>query len=186
MLVTTTTLNHAPTIVDVTPEQLQQWLDAGETVLVDVREDFEHSAERIEGARHVALAKIDTDELRRMKNGHRIVFHCRTGKRSLDAARRFARDEEPAFHLAGGIEAWKTAGHQTRRSATAPKIDVMRQVQMTSGSLVLAGVVLGWLVSPWFLALSAFVGAGLFFAGASGWCGMAKLLSRMPWNRTKG
>lgn len=45
--------------------------------------------------------------------------------------------------------------------------------QMTAGGLVLAGVLLGAFVSPWFLTLSAFVGTGLMFAGASGWCGMA-------------
>jgi hypothetical protein len=48
---------------------------------------------------------------------------------------------------------------------------------------VLTGVVLGLFVSPGFFGLSAFVGAGLTFAGATGWCGMAKLLAVMPWNR---
>jgi len=38
-------------------------------------------------------------------------------------------------------------------------------------------------VSPWFFALSGFVGAGLTFAGLSGTCAMASLLAVMPWNR---
>ena len=59
----------------------------------------------------------------------------------------------------------------------------MRQVQITAGSLVLIGLLAGVLASPWALILSGFVGAGLVFAGASGWCGMAVLLARMPWNR---
>lgn len=59
----------------------------------------------------------------------------------------------------------------------------MRQVQITTGLLILTGVVLGWFVNPAFYALSAFVGAGLTFAGATGWCGMAMLLKAMPWNR---
>jgi hypothetical protein len=42
---------------------------------------------------------------------------------------------------------------------------------------------LALLVSPWFALLSAFVGTGLTFAGISGWCGMAKLLDAMPWNK---
>ena len=46
------------------------------------------------------------------------------------------------------------------------------------------GVILGVWVAPAVLGLSAFVGAGLMFAGISGWCGMAKLLALMPWNRT--
>ncbi|WP_353203718.1 DUF2892 domain-containing protein [Sphingomonas sp.] len=60
---------------------------------------------------------------------------------------------------------------------------MMRQVQIVAGSLVLTGVVLGWLVSPYFFGVSAFVGAGLTFAGISGFCGMARLLGYLPWNR---
>lgn len=59
----------------------------------------------------------------------------------------------------------------------------MRQVQITAGSLVLTGVLLGLFVAPGFFGLSAFVGAGLIFAGVTGWCGMANLLRVMPWNR---
>ena len=62
-------------------------------------------------------------------------------------------------------------------------IEIMRQVQITAGSLVLLGVILGTWVAPAFYGLSAFVGAGLMFAGISGWCGMAKILAVMPWNR---
>jgi len=62
-------------------------------------------------------------------------------------------------------------------------LDVMRQVQVTAGSLVLIGVLLGAFLNPWFLILSGFVGSGLMFAGLSGWCGMAKLLGNMPWNK---
>jgi hypothetical protein len=49
--------------------------------------------------------------------------------------------------------------------------------------MVLAGVALGTLVNPWFLALAAFFGAGLTFAGATGTCGLALVLMRLPWNR---
>jgi hypothetical protein len=49
---------------------------------------------------------------------------------------------------------------------------------------VLLGVALGYFASPAFYGISAFVGAGLTFAGISGWCGMTKLLASMPWNRS--
>ena len=55
---------------------------------------------------------------------------------------------------------------------------------MVAGGLVLLGVVLGFLVSPLLFGLSAFVGAGLVMAGATGWCGMATLLRHLPWNRS--
>lgn len=84
--------------------------------------------------------------------------------------------------LAGGIEAWKKAGLPTTVDRKQP-IEIGRQVQIAAGSLVLAGVVLGALVSPGFYLLSAFVGAGLAFAGISGNCGMTRLFALMPWNR---
>jgi hypothetical protein len=48
---------------------------------------------------------------------------------------------------------------------------------------VLTGVALGVLVNPWFLAVAAFFGAGLTFAGTTGTCGLALVLMKMPWNR---
>jgi hypothetical protein len=48
---------------------------------------------------------------------------------------------------------------------------------------VLLGVALGALVSPAFYILAGFVGVGLTFAGATGFCGMARLFALMPWNR---
>ena len=150
-------------------------------MLVDVREDFEHATERIDPARHHALSKFDGDQLRKDCEGKRIVFHCRTGGRSSEAARKLG--DEKVFHLSGGIVAWKASGRPVHRSASAPKLDVMRQVQVVAGLLILTGVALGYLVNPLFFGRRAFVGCGLIFAGITGWCGMAFLLGRMPWNR---
>ncbi len=171
-------------VTDVSPELLERWMAAGDTALIDVREDFEHAEERIDGADFHPLSKFDAEAIRHAHVGRRIVFHCRTGKRSLDAANRFRRGDEPLFHLAGGIEAWKAAGRTVERPPGGPRLPIMRQVQIIAGGLVTIGVGLGAFVSPWFLAIAAFVGCGLMFAGATGWCGMARLLSLMPWNRT--
>ena len=178
-------LTEPSEIIDVTPDLLERWLGEGDTILVDVREDFEHASERIEGAHHSALSSFDASALRQAHGAKRVVFHCGTGQRSTEAAGLFRNGDGHVFHLGGGLEAWTASGRSTRRSASAPRIGVMRQVQMTAGSLELAGVVLGVLVSPWFLGLSGFVGGGLFFAGASGWCGMARLLAHMPWNQVR-
>jgi rhodanese-related sulfurtransferase len=165
---------------------LRAWLQSGQAVLVDVREPFEHASERIEGSRHVPLAQIEPDTLRAEHMGERLVFHCRSGARSgkalekCESALRQAGIE--TYHLRGGIEAWKAAGQPVAHSAGAPKLDIMRQVQIVAGSLVALGVLAGVLVSPWLLVVPGFVGCGLVFAGLSGWCGMAKLLARMPWN----
>lgn len=181
------------TTKSIDPGTLSQWLQSGQAVLVDVREPFEHAAERIEGARHVPLGRVDAQSLRSqgvgvgVGVGQRLVFHCRSGARSGKALEKCETALEQAgievFHLEGGIEAWKAAGQPVTQARGAPKLDVMRQVQVTAGSLVALGVLLGVALSPWFLAVPAFVGCGLVFAGLSGWCGMAKLLGTMPWNR---
>ena len=82
----------------------------------------------------------------------------------------------------GGIEAWKKAGLPVERDRNQP-IELQRQVMIAAGSLVLLGVLLGQLFAAGFYVLPAFVGAGLAFAGVTGWCGMAKLLALLPWNR---
>lgn len=167
---------------EVPPHLLASWLAAGDTVLVDVREDYEHASERIEGALLRPLSSFDADAVRREAGPKRVVFHCHSGKRSLEAVERYRQNGEATFHLAGGIEGWKSAGKAVVRPARM-RLPVMRQVQITAGGLVATGVALGVTVSPWFLVISGFVGCGLVFAGITGWCGMAKLLAAMPWNK---
>lgn len=170
---------------EVTPEIAAEWVRSGEARLVDVREDFEHASEAIHGSEHVPLSKFDAGAVQHKCGGVRAVFYCRSGNRSLDAAERFSEVGNEAFSLRGGLAGWKATGRPVRRSEGAPRLDVMRQVQVVAGSLVVLGVVLGVLVSPWALVLSGFVGCGLVFAGISGWCGMARLLGAMPWNKAR-
>ena len=184
MTALTTQTNEAPRPIDVEPALLSGWLDAGDTVLIDVREPFEHAAERIDGAVHIPLGELDAPAIHKQHAGKRVVFHCAGGKRSAKACAKLAACADgPTYHLAGGIEAWKQAGQATVKPQTSGAIPVMRQVQITAGSLVVIGLALGWFVNPAFLLLSAFIGCGLVFAGVSGWCGMAKLLAVMPWNK---
>jgi rhodanese-related sulfurtransferase len=83
--------------------------------------------------------------------------------------------------LEGGIEAWKRAGLPVQ--VERRPIDLNRQVQIATGGLVVLGALLGVLVTPLFYLLSAGVGAGLTFAGMTGFCGMARALAAMPWNQ---
>jgi hypothetical protein len=56
-------------------------------------------------------------------------------------------------------------------------------VQIVAGSLTFIGVMLGLFATPGFFIIPAFIGAGLTFAGVSGFCGMARVLMLAPWNR---
>jgi rhodanese-related sulfurtransferase len=168
------------TLPTIDPQTLKRRLDEGSAVLIDIREPVEHARERIAGARLVPLSAVDRYQLAGDKA---VVFHCRTGSRTTaNAGILLAKNCPQAYSLAGGLEAWKTAGLPTEVDRRAP-IEMFRQVQIAAGSLVLLGLLLAVLVSPWFAALSAFVGAGLSFAGVTGTCGMARLLGIMPWNR---
>jgi rhodanese-related sulfurtransferase len=165
-----------------TAQDLKRRLDAGDAVLIDIRETDEQAREHVLGARLAPLSSIDSHDFDR-DLGKAAVFHCKSGLRTqANAARLLARGFREAYFLEGGIEAWKAAGYGVHENKKAP-IEIMRQVQIAAGSLVLGGVALGWFAHPVFFALSAFVGAGLAFAGATGWCGMAMLLKAMPWNR---
>ena len=179
---------NPPTMVQsrlVNPAMLRDWLDRGEAALVDVREPDEVARERLPGAdvTLLPLSRFDPAELP-ATDGRKLVLVCRTGSRSAQAAEKVIAPGSQCqlYQLEGGIEGWKAAGFQTQVERSAP-LPIMQQVQITAGSLVVLGVALGAIVSPWFLILSAFVGGGLIFAGASSWCGMAKLLGKMPWNR---
>ncbi len=151
--------------------------------LIDIRDADEHARERIPGAISLPLARVhmlgDADSP--------VIFHCRSGMRTAANAAQLeaAAGRAPVHLLDGGIDAWRKAGLVTVADRSRP-IEIMRQVQIAAGVLVLAGLLLGTFVAYGFLLLSAFVGAGLTFAGATGWCGMAKLLGVMPWNRRAG
>lgn len=162
--------------------ELKRRLDSGDAVLIDIRESDEHAREHILGARLAPLSAIDTHDFDR-EHSKVAVFHCKSGMRTqANAAKLLAHGFRGAYYLDGGIEAWKAAGLPVHANRKAP-LEIMRQVQITAGLLIVTGAALGWLVNPAFYALSAFVGAGLTFAGATGWCGMAMLLKAMPWNR---
>ena len=164
------------------PAALKQALEHNEALLVDVREPGEFAREHIAGAQSLPLSAFDVAKLPRDR---KIVLCCQSGGRSSQA---LARLQTAGFtdvaHLDGGLSAWKSARLTTSIDVTQP-ISIMRQVQIVAGSLALAGALLAWLVSPWFIALSGFVGAGLMFAGITDTCMMALLLAKLPYNQPR-
>ncbi|MEB3830798.1 rhodanese-like domain-containing protein [Phormidium sp. CCY1219] len=161
---------------------LKQLLDRQQVRLIDVREPAEYAGEHIAGAELMPLSSFDPRKIPFEQN-QRVVLQCQSGNRSSQAARQVLNAGFPQItHLNGGISAWKAAGYPTIVNKKAP-ISLMRQVQIVAGSLVLTGTLLGAFVSPWFLILSGFVGAGLLFAGISNTCMLARLLAKLPYNQ---
>jgi len=170
------------TLTPLSPEEVKARLDAGRAVLIDIRERDEFARSHVPGARSHPLSGWEAAHLTVDPDAD-VVFTCRSGMRTAGACDRLAaRVTGDAYVLSGGLDGWTKAGLPVATDAKAP-LEIMRQVQIAAGSLVLLGVVLGFAVAPAFFGLSAFVGAGLTFAGATGYCGMARLLMMAPWNR---
>jgi rhodanese-related sulfurtransferase len=165
----------------VDPVTLKQWLDHGQATLLDVREPAEYRARHIAPARNIPLAAIAAAHL--PGNGA-IVIHCQKGGRGASACEKLLQ-QNPAleiFNLEGGIEAWAAAGLPTSAQGRAI-LPLDRQVQLTIGILLLIASGLTLFVDIWFLLAVAAIGIGLSVAGATGFCGMARLLAHAPWNR---
>lgn len=165
----------------VSPQEASRLLEKG-AVLVDIRSTDEHAREAIPGARHLPLETLGAAGMP-MGADTVVIYHCRSGNRTrMNGGRLAAATSGEACILEGGLDAWKKAGLPVQADASQP-LELSRQVQIAAGSFILLGVILGATVAPGFYALSGFVGAGLVFAGVSGFCGLARVLVRMPWNR---
>ncbi|MCE0522916.1 MAG: rhodanese-like domain-containing protein [Methylacidiphilales bacterium] len=168
------------------PAQLQQLLDshAGLT-LIDVRTPVEFAEVHVPQARNVPLDQFDPPTLfasGQLPKEQPVYLLCRSGGRASKAAEKFGKAGlENAVVVEGGTQAWIDAGLPVSRG-TAKVISLERQVRIVAGSFVLTGVLLAIFVHPYFIGLSAFVGAGLVFAGITDWCGMGLLLAKLPWN----
>jgi len=157
-----------------------------QTVIIDVREHDEFNAEHIESAIHIPLSVFDRQASAVLKSlrGQQVVFMCHSGKRAALAAQRaggFCEDVRIEV-FQGGILEWKQQGKPTV-ALKESHLPIMRQVQLIAGSLVVTATALAYWVNPGFIFLAGFVGAGLTVAGATGFCGMAEILAKMPWNK---
>jgi rhodanese-related sulfurtransferase len=175
-------------VATITPKELEAICRRGSPVdLIDVRTPAEYQEVHAEPARLVPLDRLDPKafvEARNGTNSDTVYIICRSGSRAREACERFqAAGYASVVSVEGGTLEWARAGLPVIRGATV--ISLERQVRIAAGSLVVLGTALGAFVHPGFLALAAFVGAGLVFAGITDTCGMGLLLARLPWNRVE-
>ena len=155
-------------------------------VIIDVREKEEFTSERIADSINLPLSELARQAPGVLKNleGCSFLLMCRSGKRS-GLAKQQLESLAPGSDLKlfeGGILEWKKQNKPTE-CAGKSVLPIMRQVQLVTGTLVFVGAVLSGLLNPVWIVLSGLVGFGLIIAGATGFCGMAQILSRMPWNK---
>lgn len=166
------------------PVELKILLDHGDAVLVDVREPEEFRVASIRGALNIPLSSLSLDSMKPFE-GKTIIVQCQSGNRSKLACQKISTAVATMTlkDLEGGIAGWKKAGLPVESAGASYSLPLMRQVQLTLGLFVLAGTSLSYFVSPVFLVIPLIIGAGLTNAGLTGWCGLAKFMDVMPWNR---
>lgn len=174
-------------MITITTLELEKLLSTNPGLtLLDVRTPNEFDGAHIEGSINIPLDQLTAAYFLKNKqrfNEHSCYLICQKGPRSQQAARLFEKEGlSGAIVVEGGLSAWVMAGFKVK-TGDSNIISLERQVRVAAGSLVLLGVILAKFTHPDFIWLSAFVGAGLIFAGITDWCGMGMLLARLPWNQ---
>lgn len=173
----------------ITPRDLQQRLAAGRPAgLLDVRTPGEHAAAHVEGVMLVPLDTLDAAAFVRGRGSDEspLYVFCQTGGRARRAIEKLERAGVKGCVLVeGGTQGWIDAGLPVVRGESRV-LPLMRQVQIVVGGVSAAGAALALVVNPWFALIPLATGCGLLFAGLTGFCGLALVLAKMPWNRNAG
>lgn len=142
----------------------------------------EYKEKHISGVRSVPLDEIER-HLEEFRDKKTIYVHCRSGRRGVAAIEKLTALGVKAelVNVEGGILAWEQAGYGIAKLSS--RMSLMRQTFIIAGAIIIGAHVLAFAASPLWLSVSLVVGAGLFVAGLSGWCGMTLLLAKMPWNK---
>lgn len=156
--------------------------------ILDVRTTAEVKAAGLPNCLHIPLHELTPERLqqeiaRSGKNGDCVYLLCQGGKRAEMAADQLrGKVNAELVIIEGGMNAVKQSNIPL--AAQGKKvIPLERQVRIAAGLLVLTGAILGTWFNPGFYALSAFVGAGLVFAGVTDICPMGMLIAKAPWNK---
>lgn len=171
----------------ITVERLSQLNATSPVELIDVRTPIEYRAVHAAPAKNLPLDRLDPAEAMKQREGDPqspLYVICQGGNRSAKAVESFlSAGFDNVVNVEGGTNAWQASGLPVVRSKNA--ISLERQVRILAGFIVLIGALLAIFVHPYFAGISAFIGAGLMFAGITDTCGMGMLLAKMPWNQVK-
>lgn len=167
-------------------EQLGK-MAASQTIdLIDVRTPMEFQTVHASCAVSVPLDTISPEKVmaaRTTASDQPVYFICKMGGRSAKAIQQIVdAGHTNVVNVEGGTDAWVAAGLPTVRGKKSVSLE--RQVRIAAGFLVFVGAALGFAVNKNFIGISAFVGAGLMFAGITDTCAMGMMIAKMPWNKT--
>lgn len=156
--------------------------------IIDVRTPGEFESSHVPGSRNLPLDELDqhVETLRAEIDGsqQQYVLVCRSGARAHQAQERLEAAGLPSLPIIeGGLLAWEQADGPVVRDVI--RWDLERQVRFVAGLLVLVAVLASFVWPPARI-VAGLVGAGLVFAAVTNTCGMAMVLSRLPYNRPRG
>ena len=153
--------------------------------LLDVRSAAEYGAHHVAGAVLQPLDSLVPSEWVGKSGAGPLYVFCQSGGRAGRAAALLAKEGVACSVVEGGLEAWVAAGLPVEKGASTV-LPLMRQVQLVIGLVSGTGAALAVWKHPLFALIPLFMSAGLVFAAVTGYCGLAMLLARMPWNRQAG
>ncbi|MBI4889325.1 MAG: sulfurtransferase [Acidobacteria bacterium] len=94
---------------EIPPAAAQSLLAEGRARLIDVREEFEYAAARLEGAELIPMGTVPA-QLQRLEaaaDGELLIVYCHHGVRSLNVVAWLRRQGvDNCTSLAGGIDRW--------------------------------------------------------------------------------
>jgi rhodanese-related sulfurtransferase len=167
----------------IAPTHLAALLGEGRQLrLLDVRSPAEYDAQHVAGAVLQPLDALNPADWTGQNGGGPLYVFCQSGGRASRAAALLAQQGVDCCVVDGGLEAWAGAGLPVEKGVSKV-LPLMRQVQLVVGLVGGVGAALAVWKHPLFALVPLFMSAGLVFAGATGYCGLALLLARMPWNR---
>ena len=150
--------------------------------VLDVRTPGEFESVHIRGAYNVPLDTLSEHSAEISGVSAPVILVCQSGGRARKAEQALKAAGMANLHvLEGGMNAWVGAGLPV--GGGKRRLSLERQVRIVAGTLAATGGILGFLVNPAFALIPAVVGSGLVFAGVTDKCGMALVLSRLPYNR---
>jgi rhodanese-related sulfurtransferase len=152
--------------------------------MLDVRTPAEYATEHIAGARLIPLDELDVSAFLKQRGpGNKPIYVlCQSGGRASRAIRMFQQAGfDGCVLVEGGMQAW-IDGRLPANRGESKVLPLMRQVQITVGLVSAIGAALAITVNPWFALVPLVTGSGLLFAGLTGFCGLALVLAKMPWN----
>lgn len=171
-------------IRNIDPATAKKWLENNEACIIDVREPYENKERSIKNSILVPLNSIDQEKIPEEFKNKKIIIHCQKGGRATKACEKIL-SQNPNFdlyNLEGGIINWVNCGNEVE-CKSINKMSIERQVRLSIGTIIFIGSIFTVFIDEKFIFIPTFFGFALAFTAIINWCGMAKFLALMPWNK---